>query len=276
MPISDGALDVQCAGYVERGADGREIAAWRWGAGPTPVLVVHGFGDHGRALPYQQLAVELAKHQRPMVTYDHRGHGTDRAAMAGVRWTDLCRDLTEVRNALEARIGVPPVVLGVSMGALVALDTAIAGQLGQSRVITIGAPVGPLAASRVAVMASRVLGRVWPTLPIRPNLDKTSIASDARTVRAYTSDPLFHQDMTAGFGSDLLSAHLRVRTSGVSLQNAVTMVYGTADRIAPWDGEFARQVQPHLCAVRRFNGYRHNLLLEPSLPEVAAMVATEG
>lgn len=275
MPASGDDLGVSRAGFIERGHDGREIAAWHWGDGRAPVLVVHGFGDHGRALPYQHLAVELAKHHRAVVTYDHRGHGTDRAGMRSARWADLSQDLVQVRNGLEARIGAPPLVVGVSMGGLLALDTAIAGQLGQSRLFTIGAPVGPVGASRLVQSASRLLARVWPTFPIKPNLDKASIASDARMVREYTSDPLFHQDMTAAFGNDLLLAITRVRAGGADLRNAVTMVYGTADRIAPWDGDFARKVRPGLCVVRQFNGYRHNLLLEPGLPEVAAMIAAE-
>lgn len=275
MPASGGDLGVSRASFIERGHAGREIAAWHWGDGRAPVLVVHGFGDHGCALPYRHLAVELAKHRRAVVTYDHRGHGTDRAGMRAARWVDLSRDLAEMRNALEARIGAPPLVLGVSMGGLLALDTAIAGQLGQSRLFTIGAPVGLVSASRLAQSASRLLARVWPTFPVNPNLDKASIASDARMVREYTSDPLFHQEMTAGFGNDLLSCIARVRAGGADLRNAVTMVYGTADRIAPWDGEFARRVRPGLCVVRQFNGFRHNLLLEPSLPEVAALIAAE-
>ena len=271
MPAAPG-----CVEFPARGEDGRVIPAWQWGEGGVPILVVHGFGDHGRALPYQALAGELAKHHRSIVTFDLRGHGADRAGGRTLRWEAICQDLCAVRNALEAKTGVPPMVLGVSMGGIVVLDCAIARRLGNSRLVTIGAPVGPNAASALAVAACRVLGRIWPSLPIRPNLDKSSIASDARVVRAYTSDPMFHQDMSAGFGRELLLAINRVRTGGAAISNRLTMIYGTADRIAPWDGEFVRQVPPHLCHVRRFNGYRHNLLLEPSLPEVAAMLAAEG
>lgn len=236
-----------------------------------PVLLVHGLGDHSQALPYRRLTEALAQWPLHVAAYDQRGHGTRRDEFP-FRWVDLLDDLDARRRAMAADHGIEPALIGLSMGALLALDLAVAGRAGTSRVVAAAAPVGPIGASRVAILAGRWLGRWLPQVPIRPALDTTAIATDQALVHDYISDPLFHQELCAGLAGDLLAARDRVLARAAGLANDVLMLHGTDDRIAVWDGAFAARTPSGRCRVRLFSTARHNLWLEPAVTDAASAI----
>lgn len=237
-----------------------------------PVILVHGFGDHGSALPYQRLRAALPPWPLRIVSYDHQGHGTRRTEPPP-RWSSLLDDLDSRRRHLAAACGCEPALIGLSLGALLALDLAVSGRAGASAIVAGAAPVGPIGASRTAVLAARLLGRWVPALPLRPALDLTNVATNPDVVRSYVGDPLFHQDLRAGLAADIFKARSRVLTGAAGLTNRVLLLHGTEDRIAKWDGVFAGLAPPNRCSVRLFPGARHNIWLEPCVDEGAAAIA---
>ncbi len=173
-----------------------------------------------------------------------------------------------VTSCLE-RFGRSSAVLaGLSMGALVALETALADPTGLQGLVIAAAPLGPVRASKFALLLTRLLSRLAPTLPIAPRLDLASISKDAALVKEYVSDPLFHQRLTIGFAKELLSASARLRTAVADLRIPTLHLHGEADRIAPWDEASVRAFPQHLYSRRLYGAAGHNLFLETERSDV--------
>jgi pimeloyl-ACP methyl ester carboxylesterase len=96
--------------------DGVSLAIETFGAGGTPILFAHGFGQTRRA--WTATANALAGRCHRAVTYDARGHGdSDWRAGAAYTWEQMRDDLATIARAQPA----PPVLVGASMGGLVGL-----------------------------------------------------------------------------------------------------------------------------------------------------------
>jgi pimeloyl-ACP methyl ester carboxylesterase len=102
--------------YLER--DGVKLAYEEAGRGAPPIVLVHGLGcDHTHLAP--QFAHLSARHR--VVAVDLRGHGASDAPEAGYALTTFTDDLVW----LCGELGVyKPVVIGHSMGGVIALDLA--------------------------------------------------------------------------------------------------------------------------------------------------------
>ncbi|HJV95044.1 MAG TPA: alpha/beta fold hydrolase, partial [Albitalea sp.] len=103
-------------------ADGLALHLRHWPvAGPArgTVLIVHGLGEHiGR---YAHVAERLNGWGWSVVGFDHRGHGRSAGALGRLnRDDDLLRDLALVIDAVRAHATGPLVLLGHSLGGLVA------------------------------------------------------------------------------------------------------------------------------------------------------------
>ena len=84
-----------------------------------PVLFAHGFGQSRHA--WTRAAESLAKRGWRTITFDARGHGdSDRLADGGYRLEQFVDDLLKIAHAS----GVPPVLVGASMGGLLGLVAA--------------------------------------------------------------------------------------------------------------------------------------------------------
>jgi|SRR6185312_2371869 len=91
----------------------------RGGTHALPLLFAHGFGQSRHA--WTQAAESLAERGWRTITFDARGHGdSDRVADGGYRLEQFVDDLLVVARAS----GVPPVLVGASMGGLLGLVAA--------------------------------------------------------------------------------------------------------------------------------------------------------
>lgn len=112
------------ATFTFPGADGGEIAAYRWSGSGTPkaiVQIAHGMGEH--AARYRRLADALVGAGYVVYANDHRGHG--RTAGAPERhgdlgeggWDALVAELGLLSaHARQEHPGIPLVIVGHSMG----------------------------------------------------------------------------------------------------------------------------------------------------------------
>ncbi|MDE1158258.1 MAG: alpha/beta hydrolase [Neorhizobium sp.] len=95
------------------------------------LIVSHGLADHARR--YRRFAAEMARHGFEVYAFDHRGHGETTAPDAplgrfarrdGARI--VIDDLMAVRTeALSRHPGLPVILIGHSMGGLIALNAAV-------------------------------------------------------------------------------------------------------------------------------------------------------
>jgi len=278
--VSAGAgPDVVLRPRADAGADReRQLRVHHWpvsGEAKAVVATVHGLGDHGRALPYRLFAEALGGGGLAVVTCDLEGHGDVPPRRRGLaRWTALLADVDALRAVCRERHpGLPVVLAGLSMGGLLALDSACREPSSLVGVVAVSPPVGPVGASPLAVAAARLLGRALPSLPLAPKLDLAGLTRDGTLAARYRGDPLFHERVTAGLAVDLLDAGARVRTAAPSFPVPVLLFRGKDDRIAIWDGRFAEALPASRRHVVAFDGARHNLFLETNRGEVMERIA---
>ncbi|MEU9112540.1 alpha/beta hydrolase [Streptomyces sp. NPDC048483] len=113
--------------------DGARIATYTWlpesGRPRALVQIAHGAAEHGGR--YDRFARFLTGHGYGVIASDHRGHGATapstggRGAVGEDAWRAIVADLKGIGNhAATAHPGVPLVLLGHSMGAMLARDYA--------------------------------------------------------------------------------------------------------------------------------------------------------
>lgn len=264
--------------FVIPGSNGGSLPTWRWsdarGEG-VELIAVHGLGDHGRTLPYRLLAAALAARGHGVLTYDQRGHGEVLPQDQGrANWPDLIDDLAAVVSTTRRRVGQRPVVLlGLSMGAVVVLDALCKWPKLAEAAVLVSAPLGPVTASRAAIVAAKALGKWLPNLPLRSGIDLGQIAADQDLVKQLTADPLFHTKLRAGMAADLLRAPDRIRAGHQALSVPLLFLHGEADRIAEWDDRLGAALPPGRVVVHHYPDGRHNLFLDQPRTQVFADIA---
>ncbi|KAF4405332.1 MULTISPECIES: alpha/beta fold hydrolase [Streptomyces] len=113
--------------------DGARVATYTWlpesGRPRAVVQIAHGAAEHG--LRYDRFARFLTGHGYAVVASDHRGHGATAASTGGYGvvgdhgWRAMVEDLRAIGDRARAENdGAPLVLLGHSMGAMLARDCA--------------------------------------------------------------------------------------------------------------------------------------------------------
>ncbi len=113
--------------------DGVQIATYTWlpdsGRPRALVQIAHGAAEHAQR--YDRFARHLLSHGYGVLASDHRGHGATAAGTGGLGvagddgWRNTVADLRTVGDQARAlRPGVPVVLLGHSLGAMLARDYA--------------------------------------------------------------------------------------------------------------------------------------------------------
>ena len=152
----------------------------------APIVMVHGAFCGGWAFDQFRGPFEAAGHE--VLTPDLRGHGPGEApeAVVGVSMTDYARDIA----ALCAAQSQPPILLGHSLGGLVA---AMAARRAPVRAVVLLAPSAPwgVAASSmeeaVTAFGLHMLGPFWAQ----------AVAPDAALMRRYSLDRVAKADRAA-------------------------------------------------------------------------------
>jgi len=163
------------------GAAGNRLVADVYGEEGPLVLLLHGGGQTRHA--WRETADRLARSGWMAYALDQRGHGDSEWVAGGsYAFTDFAADVAAVADALAARAGRPPVVIGASLGGIAALLAEGAAER-EGR--------GPLFSALVLV-------------DITPRVDMDGVAKIQGFMRAHAGD---------GFGSigqaaDAVAAYL--------------------------------------------------------------------
>lgn len=250
-------------------ADGTRLFLREWPAVGRPwatVLIVHGIGEHsGR---YERTGRLMAEAGLDVHAFDLRGHGLSGGRGVYVRrWDDYLDDV-EAQLAALRRPGLPLVLFGHSMGALVALTYACSDRPAPD-LLVLSAP--PLQAAvpvwqRVLV---RILGRVAPTAVVANPISGAQLASDPAVGVAYFADPLVQPRSTLRLGAELFAAMKRGRRGLDRLHLPTLVIHGGADTLVPTAGSEPLAAVPGV-ERRVLPDLRHETLNEPQGPEVVA------
>lgn len=171
-------------------ADGQQLFVRDWfgRAAHGAVLIVHGLGEHcGR---YDALAKWLMTHGYAVRSYDQRGHGRTPGQRGALRHgDDLLKDLAVVYENYAASLGKRPLLLGHSMGGLVAVRAVLDGRVEPPGLVLSSPALRSYEALWLRRLAA-VLARVLPNLPLRNGLPADKLSHDMNVVEEYRNDPL--------------------------------------------------------------------------------------
>ncbi|WP_052465932.1 alpha/beta hydrolase [Mobilicoccus massiliensis] len=271
---------------------------------PAPrgiVHVLHGMAEHAQR--YDRFADELARAGYIVVVNDQRGHGETSPDSLGHLadhdgWQLLVEDALRVGAAARERYpGLPYVVLGHSMGALVARTLVLDHSATVDALVLVGAPAVPGLLRRYGGLAlARLLSRLRGGRRPSPLLDRMTfgafnapfegrtrfdwLSRDPEVVDAYVADPRCGFVCSHRFFVDLLTGlgivGERRRAAGIRPDLPVYVIAGDQDPV----GDFGRVVSDVATAYRRvgvrdvttrlYPGARHEILAETNREEVVA------
>lgn len=257
--------------------DGISLHGLSWrprGAQGTPartVVLAHGLGEHmGR---YAALGDWLAARGWALRGHDHRGHGRSRGARGTLSaCDDLVDDLAAGIDALAATTAAQPVLMGHSLGGLVALTYAlrhperIAGLVLSSPALAPG-----LSALQRLLLA--VMSRLAPDFAVNNGLDPSKLSHDAAAVRAYLEDPLVHDRISARLARFIVDGSRDALERASALSVPTLLLYAGDDRLVDPEGsrEFARRAPRALLVAREYGALWHEILNETAAERSAVL-----
>jgi alpha-beta hydrolase superfamily lysophospholipase len=260
--------------------DGLQLQLQAWPAGTAArgsVLIVHGLGEHiGR---YGHVAAQLNAWGWEAFGYDQRGHGRSQGKRGAIAQADdLLHDLAAVIDTVRAaRPGAPLVLLGHSMGGLVAARFA-AGRLGAPPP-SWSRPIDALVLSSPALdpgmnagqrLLLALLGPLAPGLALGNGLKPQWISRDAQVVRNYVADPLVHDRVTPRLVRFIVDGGEAVADCAADWKLPTLLLYAGSDRcVAPaGSAGFAASAPQALVAAHEFRPLYHEIFNEPEQAEV--------
>lgn len=199
------------------------------------VAICHGLGEHsGR---YAALASELVAKRYTVVCLDLPGHGETSGPRGDMRSWIQVRDqaIPAMFGASRGLPGQPPelprVLLGHSMGGLMALDFALAHPKGLIGVVA-SAPALTGALPPWWKLALANVARVTtPAAGFPHGLDESGMSRDAEVLRLRTTDPLMHDKISPRLYFAFEEARQRVMREARRLAVPALLLHGAADRV---------------------------------------------
>ncbi len=209
--------------------------AWVSDSPRALIAIAHGLGEHsGR---YAALAGELVRARYTLVSLDLPGHGEAPGPRGDIRSWTWMRDriIPAMFTASQGLPGHPDgldhVLLGHSMGGLLALDYALA------RPASLAAVVASAPALRSAmppwwklVLANVALATA-PSIGFPTGLEEGGMSRDAEVVRGRDADSLVHDRISPRLYAALSEARQRVLRDARRLAVPALVMHGEADRV---------------------------------------------
>lgn len=257
------------------GVRGLRIHVRTWAPASPPrgvVVIAHGFAEHGGR--YAAVAEHLVTEGLAVVAADHRGHGLSEGRRTSVvRFADYVDDLTTVvTRARDRWASQRLVLLGHSMGGLIALDFAVRPNPPLDGLVLSAPAACPGDVSKVQLAIGRVLSRIAPNVGVL-RLPLNRISRDHAVVDAYNNDPLvFRTPIRSRLGAEMLVAMDRVDEALPSMRMPLLVMQGTADGLV--DPECGPHVYERAGStdktLKMYDGLWHEIFNEPERDQVLA------
>lgn len=207
-----------------------------WCAPETRALVaiVHGLGEHsGR---YAALAAELVKARCTTVALDLPGHGESSGPRGDVRSWELLRDqvvpamFTASRGLPGQPMDLPRVLLGHSLGGVLALDFALAHPRELLAVVASAPALSTAIPPWWKLTLANVARVTAPSAGFPHGLADEWMSRDPEVVAARKSDPLMHDRISPRLYFAMNEARQRVMRDARRLQIPALVLQGAADK----------------------------------------------
>lgn len=262
-PASESTLSTYTA------SQGDNLAVQDWPLGDETlmrgsVLIVHGLGEHaGR---YEHVARRLNAWGFAVRSYDQYGHGESDGARGALPHPDrLLDDLTDLVESTRRRTGpgLPVLVLGHSMGGLVAASLMARGR---ARVdgLVLSSPALATYLSPVQKVLLEVVPRIAPSLTLPNGLDPAYLSHDPAVVAAYRADRRVHNRISARLARFIADEGPQVVRAASAWPVPTLLMYAGADRLVNPAGSraFAAAAPRELVTVHCFDDLYHEIFNE--------------
>lgn len=240
------------------------------------VVLVHGLGEHIDR--YDHVARRLNGLGFAVVGYDHRGHGRSPGARGGMPCDDaLCADLGRVLYAARESFPGPLVLLGHSLGGLIAgrfvaegLQPAPAKWWRPVDALVLSSPALDPGTNAVQKLLLAVVAPLLPNLAVNNGLKVDWISRDAGVVQAYAADPLVHDRVTGRLGLFVARQGPAVIAAASKWKTPTLLMWAGADRcVAPaGSAAFAAAAPREVVTTREWPGLFHEIFNEPEQGDV--------
>ena len=271
-----------------------QLRAWPVVRPHGSVLIVHGLGEHsGR---YAHVAAQLNGAGWNVVGYDQRGHGASEGARGClVAADDLLLDLSRVIDAVRAAYDGPLVLIGHSMGGLVAARFVAEGVAIDERgsagpgapgaesaapalwhrkvdALVLSSPALDIGMRPVQRLLLMLLGPLTPNLAVGNGLKPAWISRAPAVVAAYIGDPLVHDRIAPRLARFMVDSGPFVLARAPRWTVPTLLLYAGSDRCVVPGGSaaFAAAAPKDVVRVRRFEPLFHEIFNEPEQEEVFA------
>lgn len=208
----------------------------RWsasGEARAAALVIHGLGEHcGR---YEHVGARFAAVGIETIAIDNRGFGRSGGKRAFVDdWSrfhdDIEDQLAEVRS-----LGLPTILVGHSLGGLMAVGYATTDRPQPDALVASGPALGAELDDRAKMLArvGPLIRRVAPGFEHRDPWDATVFAEDVTVGERLRLDPLRTDFVTISLALEALGAIARTRAAVGDIAVPLLCVHGAKDRLVP-------------------------------------------
>jgi alpha-beta hydrolase superfamily lysophospholipase len=263
--------------------DGLTLHLRVWPSAPPRsglVVLVHGLGEHIDR--YDHVARRLNGLGFAVVGYDHRGHGQSPGPRGGMPCDDaLCADLGRVLYAAREAFPGPLVLLGHSLGGLIAGRFVAEGL--QAKPAKWWRPVDALVMSSPALdpgtnavqkLLLAVVAPMLPNLTVSNGLKVDWISRDADVVKAYIADPLVHDRISGRLGLFIARQGPAVIAAAPRWTTPTLLMWAGADRCVSPRGSaaFGAAAPKGLVDAREWPGLFHEIFNEPEQGDVLAVL----
>lgn len=243
------------------------IRSWHPDGSPSArILIVHGIAEYsGR---YEIVGELLSASGFEVHCPDLFGFGESGGRRADIGdWADYLDQVQGHLEAMQADARTPVVLLGHSMGGLVALGYLLSNRPQPDLAVLSAPAIGGGAAWQKALAGP--LARIAPSLPVPNNLDGSRLSRDPEVAELYFADPLVITSTTTRLGNYMFRAQDAAKSSLGDLAVTTLVVQGGADRVVP---PASTAVLGDLPGVERrlYPKLRHEIFNEPEGPEVVA------
>jgi alpha-beta hydrolase superfamily lysophospholipase len=249
-------------------ADGQRLLLRDWPRHDArgAVLFVHGLGEHsGR---YDRLAAWFNQRGYAVRGYDQRGHGRSPGRRGALRLRDdLLADLAAVYHDYAHAAAQRPLLLGHSMGGLVAARAVLDGALAPPALVLSSPALRSWESPQMIRLAS-VLGRLLPSLPLRSGLDASRLSHDPGVVAGYRGDPLRHGWITPRLADFIFREGAACIADAAELAVPTLLLVAESDELVDPAGSraFARAAAPGGQLTTRFFASLYHELFNETEP----------
>ncbi|HNW64585.1 MAG TPA: lysophospholipase [Piscinibacter sp.] len=249
---------------------------WPHAAPRGTVLIVHGLGEHGGR--YAHVAAQLNAWGWRVLANDHRGHGRSGGERGRIASDDaLLRDLSLVIDAARAGSTGPLLLLGHSMGGLIAarfvaegLQAAPAPWHREVDGLVLSSPALRIGMNGFQKLLLATLGPLAPNLAVANGLEPSWVSRDPAVVAAYVADPLVHDRITPRLTRFIVDGGEFVRGVAPRWRVPTLLMWAGSDRcVAPsGSAEFAAAAPKAVLQAQVFEPLYHEIFNEPEQAQV--------